>query len=78
MAIAFHEIGRCLIKMNRLNDAKDYLEKALKIKQISKDIDFDKDIAFTLSEIDQYLIKTNRYTDAKAYLRKACRINQQM
>ena len=33
VATTMHVIGRCLMEMNRLSDAKEYLDKALEIKQ---------------------------------------------
>ena len=46
MAITMHEIGRCLLEMNKLTEAMEYLEKALQIKKlISLDVDKDKSVA---------------------------------
>ena len=33
MAITMHVIGRCLLEMNKLTEAKEYLEKALQIEK---------------------------------------------
>ena len=74
-------IGQCLMKMNKLTDAKEYLEKALEIKQrTSNDLatdNNDNNVATTLHVIGQCLMfKMNKLTDAKEYLEKALEIKQ--
>ena len=70
-------IGQCLINMNKLYDAKEFLEKALKIKQtISSDVASDRDVAISLQEIGRCLIKMYKLTAAKEYLEKALSIKQ--
>ena len=55
-----HDIGRCLIEINILTNAKVCLAKALKIKQqASSNIAIDKEVAVTSAKIDRCLIELN-------------------
>ena len=52
MAASLSEIGRCLMEMNKLSDAKVYLEKTLKIyHQTTDNLGADKCVATSLHEI---------------------------
>ena len=75
----FFMIGQDLLEMHKLADAKEYLEKALKIyQQISTDMATDKDVGITLREIGRCLMKMYKFVDAKRYLEKALNIQQQI
>ena len=77
VATTLHVIGQCLIQMNKLTDAKEYLENALEIKQrSSNDLATDNNVATTLHVIGQCLMKMNKLTDAKEYLENALEIKQ--
>ena len=57
---SLHVIGQCLMQMNKLTDAKGYLEKALEIQQrTSNDLATDNNVATTLHEIGICLIQMN-------------------
>ena len=78
MATTLHEIGECLMEMNKLSDAKEYLEKALEINQrTSNDLTTDERVATVLHDMVRCLMEINKYCDAKEYLEKALEINQQ-
>ena len=65
MAHTMHEIGRCLLKMNKLTEAQEYLEKALQIeKQISLDVDKDESVTHTMHAIGRCLLKMNKLFEA--------------
>ena len=56
MAYTLHDIGQCFLKMNKVTDAKKYLEKALEIEQrTSSDVTTDREVAITLVEITRCL-----------------------
>ena len=66
------------MKMNKLSDAEEYLEKALEIhQQTSNDLDTDKCVAISLHEIDQCLMEMDKLSDAREYLEKALEIHRQ-
>ena len=66
MAVTLDAIGRCLVDMNELVDAKDHLERSLNIKQrISSDIATDRELAVTLHVLGRCLIDMNELVDAK-------------
>ena len=79
MAATLHELGRCLIGMNKLADAKDHLERSLNIKQrISCDIATDREVAVTLHEIGRCLVDMNKLADAQDHLERSLDIKQQV
>ena len=50
-AITLHEIGRCLLNMNKHDKALEYLQRAMKIKeQVSLNLNTHKSFAITLHE----------------------------
>ena len=52
------------MEMNKLTDAKEYLEKALEIDQrTSNDLATDNNVATTLHEIGRCLMEMNKLTD---------------
>ena len=75
----FYLIGLELLEMNKLIDAREYFEKALKIKQrLSSNIAVDRSVADTLHEIGRCLFYMNKLTDAIEYLEKALKIKQKI
>ena len=65
-----HSIGRCLLEMNKLTEAIKYLEKALQVyKEISLDVDQNKNVAITMHVVGSCLLKLHKHTEAKAVLR---------
>ena len=57
LANTLHEIGRCLLEMNRATEALEYYNRALKIKeQATLNADIDTSLANTLHEIGQCLL----------------------
>ena len=63
------------MEMNKLTDAKEYLEKTLEIKQQkSNDLATDNNVATILYEIGGCLMKMNQLSDGKEYLEKALEI----
>ena len=74
-----YSMGKILYEMKKFIDAKEYLERALKIKQqMSKDVGTDKEVAYTYHEIGRCLIQMNRLTDARTCLEKALKIKKQI
>ena len=70
-----HDIGRCLVEMNKLTDAKECWESALKIEQrTSNDVTTDRQVAVTLDDISKCLIEMNKHTHASEYLKRALKI----
>ena len=64
--------GKNFVGNEKIIDAKEYLERALKIKQqMPKDVNTDKEVAYTYHEIGRCLIQMNRLTDARTCLEKA-------
>ena len=60
-----HVIGSCLLNMNKLMKAKEYLQKVLQIKaQISLDVDIDENVHV----IGSCLLDMNKLMEAKEYL----------
>ena len=75
--MTLHVLGRCLVDMNELVDAKDHLERSLNIKQrISHDPATDREMAVTLHVIGQCLIDMNELVDAKDHLERSLNIKQ--
>ena len=73
----FQLIGQDLLNMNKLIDAKEYLEKSLNIKQrISSDVATDRDLADIFHQIGLCLFLMRRPTDAIRYLEKALAIEE--
>ena len=70
-----HEIGRCLLDMNKHTEAMEYLEKAL---QIEKQISLARMKVWLMHEIGRCLLdmNMNKHTEAMEYLKKALRIKQ--
>ena len=65
-------IGQNLLRMNKFTDAKEYLERALKIdQQITNNLVIDPDEVVILHEIGQCLIGMHRPADAKKFLERA-------
>ena len=59
-AITLHEIGRCLLGINKHNEALEYLQRAMKIQeQVSLDLNTDKSFAITLHTIGRCLLDMN-------------------
>ena len=73
MSVTLHYIGQCLSNMNELANAKDHLERALKIHQR-----ISSDVAMTLHYIGRCLIDMNKLADAKDYLERALSIIQRI
>ena len=75
----FFMIGRELLEMSKLIDAKEYLEKSLKIKQqLSSDLATDKDMAMILHETGRCSMKLRKHTEAKNYFGKALKIKKKI
>ena len=75
----FFLIGRELLKINKFIDAKEYLEKSLKIKQqLSSDLAADKDMAMILHEIGRCSMKLHKHTEANNYFGKALQIKKKI
>ena len=78
-AKTLHEIGCCLLNMNKHNEALEYLQRAMKIKeQVSSDLNTDKSFAITLHEIGRCLLNMNKHDEALEYLERAMKIKEQM
>ena len=72
---SIEQIGLELQSLNKLIDAKEYLERALKYKQrASSDVATDRNVAFTLQHLGRCLIQMNEFTTAKDYLEEALKI----
>ena len=66
------KVSRCLMKMNQLNEALDYLKRSLAIyEQISLGVDSDPNISVTLHEIGRCLMKMNQLNEALNYLKRS-------
>ena len=75
----FHILAQKLVMMNKFIDAKEYLERALKIKQrISSDVATDREVAVTLHCIGRCLIGMNKLAHAKDHLQKSLNITQRI
>ena len=73
------QIGRCLLTMNKYDEALEYLQRAMKIKeQVSLDLNTDKSIAITLHEIGRCLLNMNKHNEALEYLQRAMKIKEQV
>ena len=72
---SIERVGLELQNLNKLIDAKEYLERALKYKQrASSDVATDRNVAFTLQNLGRCLIQMNEFTTAKDYLEEALKI----
>ena len=75
----FHILAENLLMINKFIDAKECLERALKIKQrILRDVATDVKVAVTLDKISQCLIEMNKLADAKDHLERALNIKQRI
>ena len=78
-AIALHNIGNCLLDMNKHDEALEYLQRAMKIKeQVSLNLNADKSFAITLLNIGSCLLKMNKHDEALEYLQQAMKIEEQV
>ena len=58
VAITLVELGRCLIKIDRYDEAKRCLDRSLQIQErISSDVDSDRGVAIALDELGRCLMK---------------------
>ena len=74
-----HVVGRCLLNMDKHDEALEYLQRAMKIKeQVSLDINTDKSFATTLHAIGLCLLKMNKHDEALEYLQRALKIKEQV
>ena len=65
VSITLHQLGRCLMEMNKLDEAKQCLDRSLQIKQrISSDVDSDRQVSNTLHVFDRCLMKMNKLDEA--------------
>ena len=79
LAITFHEIGRCLLDMNKHDEALEYLQQTMKIyEQLSLDLNTDKIFATTLHNIGRCLLDMNKHDEAMKYLQRAMKIYEQV
>ena len=79
LAIILHRIGRCLLDMNKHNEALKYLQQAMKIqKQESLDHKTDKNLAITLHTIGSCFLHMNKHDEALEYLQQAMKIKEQV
>ena len=75
LATTLHTIGRCLLDMNKHNEALEYLQQAIKIdEQVSLDLNTDENFATTLHEIGRCLLEMNKHDEALEYLQQAMKI----
>ena len=78
-AITLHNIGSCLLNMNKHDEALKYLQRAMKIKkQVSLDLNTDKSFASTLHEIGRCLLNMNKYDEELKYLQRTMKIKEQV
>ena len=76
-AITLHKIGRCLLDMNKHDEALEYLQQAMKIKeQVSLNLNTDKRFAITLHNIGRCLLDMNKHNEALEYLQRAMKIKE--
>ena len=79
LAIILHTIGRCLLDMNKHDEALEYLQRAMKIKeQVSLDLNTDKSFAITLHTIGCCLLGINKHNEKLEYLQRAMKIQEQV
>ena len=79
VAFTLCETAKCLIRINLLIKAKEYLERALEIQeQISNDVAADQDIALTLYQVGRCLYRMRKFTDAKDYMEKTLEIEKRI
>ena len=77
VASAHHDIGCCLLLLHKPNNAIEYFENALEIKQnITIDASKDKCIGVTLHQIGFCYSELQNYTDALKYLNRSLQIHQ--
>ena len=61
-ALTLHEIGRCLLNMNKHDEALEYLQRAMKIQeQVSLDLTTDESLATTLHTMRRCLLDMNKH-----------------
>ena len=73
------EISRCLMNMNQLNEALDYLNRSLAIaERISLGVDSDPNISVTLHEFGCCLMDMNQLNKALDYLKRSLAIKEQI
>ena len=73
------EIGRCLMRMNQLAEALNYLKRSLAIyERITLDVDSDPAISVTLLHIGRCLMQMNQVTDALDYFTRSLAIYEQI
>ena len=78
-ATTLHNIGYCLLDMNKHDEALEYLQRAMKIKeQVSLDLNTDESFALTLHHIGLCLLNMNKYNEALEYLQRAMKIQEKM
>ena len=67
------------MEMNKLDEAKQYLDRSLQIKQrISSYVDSDRDVSITLHDLGRCLMEMNKLDEAKQYLDKSLQIKQRI
>ena len=65
--------------MNKLDEAKQYLDRSLQIQQrISSDIHSDCGVSITLNELGRCLTQMNKLDEAKQYLDRSLQIKQRI
>ena len=79
LALTMHNIGHCLLKMNKHDEALEYLQQAMKIQeQVSLNLNTDENFARTLHEIGCCLLNMNKHDEALEYLQRAMKIKKQV
>ena len=58
VAVTLHVLGRCLMEMDKYDEAKRCLDRSLQIdERISSSVDSDRGVAITLDELGCCLMK---------------------
>ena len=79
LPIILHYIGGCLFDMNKHDEALEYLQQSMKIKeQVSLDLNTDESFAITLFTIGSCLLDINKHDEALEYLQRARKIQEQV
>ena len=78
-AITLHEIGCSLLNMNKHDEALEYLQRAMKIKElVSLDLNANESFAINLYSIGSCLLNMNKHDEALKYLQRAMKIKEQV
>ena len=79
MILTLQNIGYCLLDMNKHDEALEYLQRAMKVKeQVSLDLTTDESFATTLNNIGYCLLNMNKHDEAFEYLQRAMKIQEQV